>query len=355
MYSVFKKILFTLDPETAHNLAKRTGPLLSLMGGLTQVEDSHIAATLGKTKLSNPIGLAAGFDKNGEMFGFAKALGFGFTEIGSVTSIPCDGNMRPRIFRLPKDESLINRMGLPNRGAVAVASTLAAKKPKFPYGINIAKTPDAAAPHYRAGVEDFMASFDRLKDHGNYFVFNLSCPNTADGRTFEDPRIFESLAKSIYETRKKLTFPRPILVKLSPDLDEKNLFHLVTAACEWGFDGFIVSNTTLKRPNMKTGPFTVGKMGMGGLSGGALEKKANEQLEKVAQMAPDKIIVACGGLMNFESLLKKLSLGASLFQVYTGLVYGGPFFVKKLNRQLVEFCEKEGVKNYLELKGQSLR
>ncbi|MDO8518932.1 MAG: quinone-dependent dihydroorotate dehydrogenase, partial [Deltaproteobacteria bacterium] len=321
MYSLFKKLLFTLDPETTHNLAKRAAPILPLLG-CKSISSPVLKASIGGTKLENPIGLAAGFDKNGNMLGLASALGFGFTEIGSVTSIPCKGNPRPRIFRLPKDESIINRMGLPNQGADAVAKRLAKTKDKIPYGINIAKTPDNYSPPYRSGIEDFLATFDKLKDFGKYIVFNLSCPNTAGGKTFEEPEVFKKLAKSVADVRKKMAAPKPILIKISPDLEEKKLFALVESACSFGFDGFVMTNTTLKRPNLKTGPFTVGKMGVGGLSGGALAKKADEQLSAVHQMAPDKILIGVGGIINFEGLLNKLSRGASLFQIYTGLVYG---------------------------------
>lgn len=354
MYPFLKKILFALEPEIAHALVKKASPMLP-KGMLTRLAGSRyslIESTLGETKLSSPIGLAAGFDKNGEVLDLMASLGFGFIELGSVTALPCSGNPRPRLFRLPKDQSLINRLGLPNWGAEKIAEHLKKTKVKIPLGINLAKTPEFAQDKPLNGIEDFLRSFQTMAPYGAYTVFNLSCPNSGDGRTYEDLGVFKDLSTSILQEKKKLKYKQPILLKLSPDLNKKELAKLVEFALKEGFDGFVVSNTTIKRTGLRSSATLIQKSGTGGLSGGALATAANEQIQKVAEISgPQSILIGVGGLMDFKDLIIKMSLGAQFYQVYTGFIYEGPFFVAKLNRQLNTFCKKMGVANYRELVG----
>lgn len=357
MYRLLKPILFSFDPETAHNAIKKLSLVApkSWLRSLTFVKSLRLVSSIGEKPLSNPIGLAAGFDKNGEIIDFMGSLGFGFLEIGSITAKPCAGNERPRIFRLPNEQSLINRMGLPNLGASVIAKKFAQKKINkfsFPLGMNIAKTPDFVKKEEKIdGIDDFLQTFAKLHSYGAYIVFNLSCPNTDDGIHFEDPRIFKDLAKAVYSERKSFSVTKPVLIKISPDLNKKSLTQTVELACDYGFDGFVVSNTTLNRGALKT-PDPIEK---GGLSGKGLTKLANAQLKQVYEIVGrKKLIIGVGGIMSFEDLKVKLSLGASLFQIYTGLIYQGPFFVKELNQKLDQFCEREGVKNYQELIGEPL-
>lgn len=358
MMTLFKKILLTLPPETAHNLVKalsRWAPKDSLRRR-TATAARALKADLGGLALKNPVGLAAGFDKNGEMVDFLTSLGFGYLELGSVTARPCGGNARPRIFRLKKDRSLVNRMGLPNCGAEAFVRRLTRQKVLIPYGVNIAKTPDfAQGPTKLSGVDDFLTTFRRLHFLGNYTVFNLSCPNTGETRTFEDPQLFGELAREIQFARKSLRVKKPVLVKLSPDTEPATLSRLVELALKHELDGFVVTNTTTTRPGLKTPARKVKMIGEGGLSGAALARMANEQLRRVYEITGnDKIIIGVGGIMGFSDLTNKLACGASLFQVYTGLVYNGPFFVRELNRKLIALCRKLGIKNYLELRGKEI-
>ena len=359
MYSILKKFLFTLEPETAHHFIKMAGKAApkGLLSRITRVKDSVLKTSIDGVEISNPVGLAAGFDKNAEMAGFLFALGFGYLELGSVTNHPCAGSPRPRIFRLPKDESLMNRMGLPNVGVERFAVNFSKIKARIPCGINIAKNPfvggnGSGMLQTARGIEEYVRTFVRVAPLGAYFVLNLSCPNTNDGKTFEDPKSFADLAREILLVRKDLHVAKPVLIKLSPDIDRKQLTALVEAAVKYGFEGFVVSNSTACHPHLKTSGDELKKIGRGGLTGKALHQAANNQLKNVFDIVGrDKILIGVGGIMGIRDLLLKLSLGASLVQVYTGLVYRGPCFVRDLNRDLADFCRQQGVGNYIELRG----
>lgn len=348
MYSLFRKILFTLEPELAHHFVKRTQRLIPKRIFGSPICHSALKTKLGGIELANPVGLAAGFDKNGEMIDLMASLGFGFLEIGSVTAKPCMGNPKPRLFRLPRDQSLVNRLGLPNWGADKIEQNLQKQKINVPLGINIAKTPGE-----NDGIDDFIYSLRKMASMGDYFVFNLSCPNTSDGRTFEDPKIFKEFSQTILQEVKNLKIKKPILVKLSPVLEKPELQKIVEQACQDGFNGFVLSNTTPMREGLETSSNQIKRIGKGGLSGRGLLKIANQQLSSVYQIVGNqKILMGVGGIMDFKDLILKLSLGARYFQVYTGLIYRGPFFIKNLSRKLAQFCERMGVKSYQELIGE---
>ncbi len=337
MYSLLKPLLFKLDPETAHTLVKSSRYFLPrpLLRTLTAVKSSRLECQIGSTLLKNPIGLAAGFDKNGEAVDFMGALGFGFVEIGSVTALPCLGNPKPRIFRQPETESLVNKMGLPNWGVEKIAYRLHWHRPKTPIGISIAKTPGRSN-----GIDDYVESFRKLAALGNYTVLNLSCPNTDEGTTFEDPKLFLKLATAIAEARMEVKDRLPILIKISPTLPSELLQKIIEIAMRYELDGFVVGNTL--------------KVDGGGLSGKKLKTLADAQLKQVYEIVKkEKIIMGVGGIMSFEDLRDKLALGATFFQVYTGLIYRGPFFIKELCQKLDVLCQKLGVKNYAELVGNS--
>ena len=357
MYSYLKPLLFLLDPETAHDSVKMVSRFFppALLKSVACYKSTRLNAKIGKVSLENPIGLAAGFDKNAEMIPFMSALGFGFLEIGSITAYPSPGNPKPRLFRLPQDQSIINRLGLPNKGVTHVAKQLNSFRSPSPLGINLAQTPQLAFEDGKrpgTGIDDYLETFAKLHTKGAYVVFNLSCPNTEEGTTFEHPSQFEPLAKAIAGTRKSLGVTKPLLIKLSPDMEKKHLSKTVDMALKYGFDGFVVSNTTPSRPKLKTSSREIQKIGKGGLSGQALTSLANAQLKNVYDIVgQDKILMGVGGLMSFEDLLAKMAAGASFFQIYTGLIYGGPFFVKMLLVKLDQLCQKLKVRSYQELVG----
>lgn len=357
MYNIFKKALFALDPETAHNAVKSASAVapLGLIRKVCHFEHATLKTVVNGTEYTNPIGLAAGFDKNGDMVPFLTALGFGFLELGSVTALPCFGNERPRIFRLTKEGSLINWMGLPNVGTTAFAKKMQCLKTTVPLGINIAKTPDFAYERVhlklKNGIDDFVETYKALHGFGCYTVFNLSCPNTGEALTFEHPELFREFARTISELNKRLKDAKPVYLKLSPDLDAKELAKLVELACQYGFDGFVVSNTTRTRPKLTT-PLTFDLKKRGGLSGRALTQTANLQLKRVYEIVGrEKTLIAVGGIMSFDDLMEKFALGAELCQIYTGLIYNGPLFVRELCEKLAHFCEEKGLKSYREIVG----
>lgn len=355
MYPLLKRALFLLGPETAHDAIKalsRVAPLGAIRP-FTRFEHSALETRVGATALKNPIGLAAGFDKNADMLPFLEALGFGFIELGSVTAFPCLGTPKPRIARLSEDESLINWMGLPNVGVGEFAKRVQQRQTTVPIGINIAKTPDFAyngvVDKPKDGIADFLATYEKTARFGDYTVFNLSCPNTGEARSFEDLGLFHELGTAIGDLNVKLEDAKPVYLKISPDLDQKNLTRLVEAACELGFDGFVVSNTTRQRPAMKT-TLTGELRNRGGLSGRALTGLSLTQLKRVHAIVDAKrTLIAVGGIMSFDDLLERLRAGAHLCQIYTGLIYNGPLFVKELNTKLANLCEERGYKSYREL------
>lgn len=353
MYFLLKKILFTLDPETAHHLTKKFSAFIPSLLFPKPITSRVLETKIGNTKIKNPIGLAAGFDKNADMISFAKKLGFGFSEIGSVSALPCPGHPQPRLFRLKEDHSLINGMGLPNLGAKKLVAKLQKNKSNLPYGINLVKTPDFACPPNKKikGIDDFIQSYLKLNSFGAYLVFNLSCPNTEDNQTFEDAKLFSELAAEIQTIKTERAINKPHYLKISPDLPFDKLKHLVDAALKYNFDGFVVGNTTRQRPALisKINPELESR---GGLSGSALTEIANQQLKTVFDIVGKiKTIIGVGGIMSFSDLKTKLALGASLFQVYTGLIYNGPRFINELNKKLIHHCEKSGVSSYLDLVG----
>lgn len=344
-----------MSPETAHEVVKKASCLIpkSWLYRQSNVSSSILNTKLASVNLKNPIGLAAGFDKNGEMTSFMESLGFGYLELGSITALPCKGQKKPRVFRLPKDQSLINRMGLPNAGADKFSKQFAKNKVNIPCGINIVKTPEFAAKNkFKTGIADFLYTYEKLYDLGAYTTFNLSCPNTKEKKTFEDPVLFESLAKEIAQLRASLDDHKPILFKLSPDLDAHSLNKIVETAIKYDFDGFVLTNTTKERPNLTTIQKKIISIGPGGLSGKSVLDKANIQLKRVYDIVGiNKILIGVGGITTFEDLLSKFANGAQAVQIYTGFIYGGPFIVKKLNEDLVQFCKKLGVKNISSLIG----
>lgn len=360
MYSILQKFLFSLEPETSHWMVKNFGKVIpkGYLSRSTAVKSGSLKTSIGDVEIESPIGLAAGFDKNGEMLSLMHALGFGYLEIGSVTALPCEGSPKPRIFRLPEDQSLINRMGLPNWGVEKIRKHLLKHQKGIPLGINIAKTPDfvqhSRGKKIEKGIDDYVESFSKIHDIGAYLVLNLSCPNTKDGRTFEEPVFFEDLAREIAYVRQSLQINKPVLVKFSPDLEKMPLYQIVDSAMKHGFDGFVLSNTTPGRERLKTAGQRIEKIGKGGLSGKGLLYKANKQLKNVFKIiGRDKILMGVGGILSFDDLLLKLSYGAQFFQVYTGLVYNGPYFIRELNKKLASLCRKHKVKDYRELVGSS--
>lgn len=353
MYRYLRPLLFRLDAERAHGLAMGTAHALQrLDAGLTErlwgYEHEALEQELWHLSFPNPIGLAAGFDKNGGLPRFWEQIGFGFSEIGSVTHLPSAGNPRPRAFRLPEDRALINRMGLNNDGSRAVARRIEQLRPTLhrPLGINVAKSHEEGLTG-DAAVEDFRRAVRELGPHADYVTLNLSCPNTPDGRTFEVPEHFRPLGEAVLREREQWDRPVPVLAKLGPPpaeapIDEE-VGTLVDAALELEIDGFVATNTASDRAGLQTEEERLREIGPGGLSGRPLAERATRLVRYLYRRTDGAVpIVGVGGIDSPEAAYRRIRAGASLLQLYTGLVYEGPGLIPALKRGLVEQLEADG-------------
>ncbi len=335
-YEVVKPALFRLDPETAHRivhrgleLAGRT-PLTAAMARRYTVEDPRLRVdTLGE-RFPNPVGVAAGFDKNAELPGALSALGFGFVEVGGVTAVPQAGNDRPRLFRLPEDGALINRMGLNNDGADAVGRRLARTEARVPVGVNVAKSEHVDADGAPA---DYRYSYERVAEGGDFFVVNVSCPNS---QGFEELQNRESMAAILRELRD--AGAAPLLVKLAPDLPEPAMADALDLVAEFDLEGVVATNTTTERPDSLR---SANRAETGGLSGDPIEGTATEAVRFAAERV-DAPVIGVGGVSSAEGAYRKIRAGASLVQLYTGLVYRGPALAREINEGVLELLERDG-------------
>lgn len=331
---LFQQLFARFDAETAHHAGmaaiKAAAPLL-------RVKPSHTRQLMG-LKFPGVLGLAAGFDKNAEAIDALAGLGFGFIEIGTVTGEAQPGNPKPRLFRLVADQAIINRMGFNNDGAEVVASRLAQRARKKSeegpiLGINIGKTklvPDSDA------IADYQKSTRLLAPFADYLVVNVSSPNTPGLR---DLQSIEKLGPLLQEVRSQadqvITKPTPLLVKIAPDLADADIVAVTKLAIELGLDGIIATNTTIARTGLTATPDAVTEIGAGGLSGAPLTSRANQVTSLIKANAGEQLtIIAAGGVMNVADASDRLAAGADLLQAYTGFIYGGPFWPRKLNKEL---------------------
>ncbi len=355
MHPFIKRILFSLSPEQAHNVAIGAARVSQTV--IPRVIDStysyahpRLHTSLFEKQFTNPIGLAAGFDKNAQLITFWRKLGFGFVEVGSISARRSRGNRRPRAFRLPDDEALINRMGLNNHGAARIIRRVArhAGMKAFPVGVNLAKTHDPSITG-EAAIEDFCESFRLLAPYADYIALNISCPNTADGKTFEDPNALDDLLAAIQAERSELSRKLPILVKLSPPLTsdpfvlDSLIDELVMVSLAHGVNGFIASNTASDRQNLRSRSELVEAIGPGGLSGPPIEARSTELVRYLYRKTGGKLpIIGVGGVASAESAYRKIRAGASLVQLYTGLVYNGPALIRDIKQNLVTLLIEDG-------------
>lgn len=340
----FRPLLFRLESERAHELAVdgmaflgRLAPLCRTMEALERVSPASFRPVEAfGLKFPNAVGLAAGFDKSARAWPAAAALGFGHVEIGTVTALPQPGNPRPRMFRYPAERAVINRLGFNNEGAEAVGKRLLGQTPKgerrIPLGINLGKS--KVADIDRAS-EDYLASFAHLADHADYVVLNVSSPNTPGLRQLQDEtRLRELLAAVTNANNGRAASPSksrvPLLLKIAPDLGFSQIDAVIGVISDFRLDGVIATNTTLGRPG------AMARAGEeGGLSGAPLRKRSTEIVHYIARATGGRLpIIGVGGITDIESAAEKLDAGASLVQVYTGMIYRGPFFGATLARGL---------------------
>lgn len=347
--AAIRPLLFKLPADYAHEITIEAASFANKQKWITapikkvyQRFDSRLHQKIWGLHFNNPVGLAAGFDKNGVTINVMEALGFGYLEIGSISANACTGNPKPRSFRLPEDHSLINRLGLNNDGAKTVIKRLKKYDKNIPIGVNIAKTHNPEISGDLA-LADYSFSFDLAKDIADYITLNISCPNTAEGKTFEDPELLDRLL-SYLEVGNDASDP-PVLIKLSVDLENNKLEELLDVAEDYAVSGYVATNTSSRRDNLNTNKKKLEKIGKGGLSGKSICKKSTNVIEQIYRYTKgEKTIIGVGGIFTAQDAIDKIKAGADLLQVYTGMVYEGPGIVKSINAGILEYLKE----NYLE-------
>ncbi|MEE1885216.1 quinone-dependent dihydroorotate dehydrogenase [Pedobacter flavus] len=342
MYNLFKPLFFKLNPEDAHYfVVKRLKWFYdhfpfgkSLLKSWFDIEDKRLEREVLGIKFRNPVGLAAGFDKNGEYIEPLSALGFGFIEVGTVTPLPQPGNDKPRMFRLIEDRALINRMGFNNKGVDTLAERLRLlrnQNTKIIIGGNIGKNKNT--PNEQA-VEDYIKCFDRLHDVVDYFVVNVSSPNTPGLRALQERGPLTEILNTLNQKNALLLKRKPILLKIAPDLTNEQLNDIVEIVLETKIDGIIATNTTIDRSGLKADEKL--KNEAGGVSGQPLTKRSTEVIRYLSERSNKAfVIIGAGGIETAEDAIEKLNAGASLVQVYTGFIYQGPSLVKNICKALI--------------------
>lgn len=338
MYQLFKPILFQFDPEKIHHAVTSGLRLVNKVWGVPKIlksgfviNDPRLERTVFGLKFKNPVGLAAGFDKNGELVDELATLGFGFIEVGTVTPLPQPGNEMPRMFRLQEDEAIINRMGFNNVGVDVVAARLKyIKRDGLIIGGNIGK--NKVTPNEDA-VSDYIKCFDKLFDVVDYFVVNVSSPNTPGLRELQEKEPLKNLLGTLQSRNEKNGTSRPILLKIAPDLTDSQLDDIIEIVNETGIAGVIATNTTISREGLRSSL----KSESGGLSGKPLTKRSTEVIRYLSQKSNNAFpIIGVGGIHSPQDAMDKLNAGASLVQLYTGFIYEGPGLIKRINKKLLQ-------------------
>jgi dihydroorotate dehydrogenase len=346
-YSNLRKLVYKFQPETAHNLAEHfmtTLDKLPVCGrawkAMHNIKDDRLKQTLFGEEFSNPVGLGAGFDKNSTMIGAMRSVGFGFSEIGTITPKPQEGNPKPRLHRHIEEETLQNAMGFNNDGMDVIAKRVSKNYPfPFPVGINIGKnkvTPESEA------INDYLKLIQKFEEFATYLVINISSPNTPNLRDLQNEKFIEEL----FREGKKLT-DKPILLKIAPDMSEESAVNLSSFAVESGADGIIATNTTIDYSLIKN-PASFG----GGLSGAILTEKSFKIFEAVAKELYGKTtLISVGGIDSGEEAYRRLKAGASLVQIYSAFIFKGPNLIKNVNKEILKLMERDGFNSISEVIG----
>lgn len=340
--SIIRPILFSVDPEKIHHFTFRLIKLINIIPGIGSllkswysVTDDRLITKVFGLEFPNPVGLAAGFDKDGKLYKELGNYGFGFIEVGTITPKPQEGNPLPRLFRLPKDQGLINRMGFNNKGVDSLVARLRTRNQGgLIIGGNIGKNKltlneDAA--------EDYRICFEELFDHVDYFVVNVSSPNTPNLRDLQEKEPLTKLLIHLQQMNEAKTKSKPILLKIAPDLTNTQLDDIVDIVKESNIAGIIATNTTISRADLNESDKKIAAIGNGGLSGSPVRSRATEVIKYLSEKSNKSFpIVAVGGIFTAKDAQEKLDAGASLVQVYTGFIYEGPGMVKRINKGLLK-------------------
>ncbi len=344
---VVKPLLFTMDPEQVHDQAVTVGRFLGsnpITRMATSVvfgyQHSMLAQNIVGIYFKNPIGLAAGFDKNALLTDILPSVGFGFEEVGSITGEKCSGNPKPRLWRLKKSQSLAVYYGLKNDGAESIAHRLRKKHFRFPVGVSIAKTNNSETVGEKEGIADYgkaLSVFEKT-GIGDYFTINISCTNAYGGTPFTDPEKLDRLLSSLGELKVK----KPVFLKMPVEISEAEMDSIILLAKKYRLAGFVSTNLAKDRKNLNFNPFDM-LPEKGGLSGKVMEDLANKQIAYLYKKSGGQfVIIGCGGVFSAEDAYKKIRLGASLVQLITGMIFQGPQLIGEMNRGLVKLLNSDG-------------
>jgi len=356
-----KPIFFLQDPEKVHDRMTGIGSFLgkfSITRKIASWKFGYHSSMLEQDILGihfhNPVGLAAGFDKNAQLTHILPSVGFGFEEVGSVTGEPCEGNPKPRLWRLPHSKALVVYYGLKNDGAEIISTRLAGKQFQFPVGVSVAKTNSPETVDTQKGIADYTKAFRLFaeKNIGDYITINISCPNAYGGEPFADARKLDALLAEI----RKISYIKPIFIKMPPDLSDRELDDIIAVARIYNIAGFISTNLTKDVRKMclcdEEKAHYQRNIGKGGISGKAVEDLSNKQIAYLYKKTKKEfVIIGCGGVFTAEDAYRKIKLGASLLQVITGMIYEGPQLISEINLGLVRLLKKDGFKNISEAIG----
>ena len=333
--------MFLFPPEFSHNFSFFILNLIfsipfvkTIFRKKYVIQDEKLSKNLFGLTFSNPVGLAAGFDKDAKLFDHFDVFGFSFVEIGTVTPKPQEGNPKPRLFRLKKDSALINRMGFNNTGVEKICNRLRRKKSNIIIGGNIGKNKNTP---FNQSVEDYKICFEHLFDYVDYFVLNISSPNTPNLRKLQGKKELEKLITEVQALNSKKNNPKPVLIKISPDLNYFQLNDVISLVDKHNISGIVATNSTNSRDELSIEEREINKIGLGGLTGKPIASKSTEMIRYISKQSSGKIpIIAVGGIMSSDDALDKIEAGASLIQLYTGFVYEGPILVKKINKAILQ-------------------
>lgn len=335
--SIIRPIFFRFDPEKVHYF---TFALLKNWRRITKfflpkpIENKKLERKLFGLKFKNPVGLAAGFDKNAVLYNELADLGFGFVEIGTVTPKAQEGNPKKRLFRLLNDSAIINRMGFNNNGVNAAVEQLKKNKHKIIIGGNIGKNTSTAPENY---TEDYIECFKKLHDYVDYFVLNVSCPNVSSHAKLEDADYLKELITEIQNINQSYRKPKPVLLKIAPDLNLNQLDDIIDLVAVTKIDGIIASNTSTNREGLKTPKEDLEQISNGGLSGKPIRERSTEVIRYLAQKSNKAFpIIGVGGIHSAEDALEKIDAGADLVQIYTGFIYEGPQLINDINKAILK-------------------
>ena len=341
MYKILLRPLFFLfDPEKIHhftfsviNIASKIPGFSSIFKSLYVVEDEKLERKIFGLTFKNPVGLAAGFDKNAVLYNELAIFGFGFIEIGTVTPKAQEGNPKKRLFRLKDDKGIINRMGFNNKGVEAAIIQLKKNKGKLIIGGNIGKNTDTKPEDY---TKDYLTCFNALHPYVDYFVLNVSCPNVGSHAKLNDKDYLEELIGAVQKANMSFKTPKPILLKIAPDLNNGQLDEIIELVKATKLDGVIASNTSTYRKGLKASNKLLESIGNGGLSGQPIKDKSTQVIKYLAEKSKKAFpIIGVGGIHSADDALEKINAGADLVQVYTGFIYEGPSLIKRINKAIL--------------------